>query len=117
MKKRGLTKKEAEKKLKKYGFNEIEEVSKATPLKILLRQIKSNFMIYLLFVGAIISFSVGKTTTAYAIIGVMIMVIAIGFIQEYRAEKAIESLKEMLVAISIVIRDGKEQDYFYYCCS
>ncbi len=110
MKKIGLTKREAEKKLKKYGFNEIEDISKATALKILLRQIKSNFMVYLLFVAAIISLSVGKTTTAYAIFGVIVMVITIGFIQEYRAEKAIESLKEMLVAVSIVIRDGKERE-------
>jgi len=107
---KGLTKKEAEKRLKQYGLNEIKDISKNTPLKILLRQIKSNFIVYLLFAAMLISFFVGKSVTAYTIFAVIFMVIIVGFIQEYRSEKAISSLKSMLVPVSIVIRDGKEQE-------
>jgi len=110
MEKRGLSEKEAERSLEKYGLNEIRENSTNSPLKIFLRQVKNNLVLYLLIVATIISFFVGKTITGYAIIGVIIIVISVGFIQEYRAEKVIKSLKNMLVPISIVIRDGKERD-------
>ena len=109
-KEKGLTKKEAEKRLEKYGLNEIKDISKTTPLKILLRQIKSNFMVYLLAVAMFISFFVGKSVTAYTILVIIFMVISVGFIQEYRSEKTISALKNMLVPVSIVIRDGKEQE-------
>jgi len=107
---KGLTKKEAEKRLEQYGLNEIKDVSKVTSSKILLRQIKSNFIVYLLFAAMLISFLVGKSVTAYTILAVIVMVIIVGFIQEYRSEKAISALKSMLVPVSIVIRDGKEQE-------
>ncbi len=107
---KGLTKKEAEQKLEQYGLNEIKDISKTTPLKILLRQIKRNFIVYLLFAAMLISFFVGKSVTAYTIFVVIMMVIIVGFVQEYRSEKAISALKSMLVPVSIVIRDGKEQE-------
>ncbi|RJQ17087.1 cation-transporting P-type ATPase [Candidatus Woesearchaeota archaeon] len=110
LKKGGLTKKEAEEKLVQFGRNEIEDKTKATPFKIVLRQIKSNFILYLLAVAMLISFSVGKATTGYTILIVIAMVVVIGFIQEYRAERAIAALKGLLVPVSIVIRDGNEQE-------
>lgn len=105
---KGLTKKEAEEKLKEYGPNEIRETSLSGPLKILLRQIKHNIIIYLLIIAAALSFFVGKSITAYVILVVIFIVIVTGFVQEYRAEKVINSLKNMLMPVSIVIRDGKE---------
>lgn len=108
--KKGLTEKEAKKQYEKYGENEIEDTSKKSPIKILLRQIKSNFIIYLLFVAMILSFIVDKTLTGYVILGVILIVIITGFIQEYRAEKAIEALKGMIAPISTVIRNGKEKE-------
>jgi P-type Ca2+ transporter type 2C len=110
IKEKGLTKKEAEDNLKIYGLNEIKDVSKTTPLIILLRQIKNNFIIYLLLLSVILSFFVGKSATAYVILLIIIAVIFVGFIQEYKSEKAISSLKNLLVPISIVIREGKEQE-------
>ena len=94
-------------KLKQFGKNEIIDTSKVTPFQILLRQVKNNFIIYLLLVAVIISFSVGKGLTAYTLLGVIFMVIVIGFVQEYRAEEAIKSLKNMLLPTSTVIRNGK----------
>ena len=104
----GLTEKEARKKLEEYGPNELEEIVHASPLKILLRQIKNNFIVYLLLAAMLISFFVGKSVTAYTILGVIIVVISVGFFQEYKAEKAISALKKMIMPISIVIRDGNE---------
>ncbi len=110
LKKEGLKKSEAEKLLSEYGLNEIRDISKNGPIKIFLHQIKSNFIVYLLVFATIISFFVGKHITAYTILFVIFMVTIIGFIQEYRSEKAIGALKNMLVPVSIVIRDGHEQE-------
>src|SRR3989344_6779566 len=110
MEKRGLTEKEAKKKLEQYGFNEIKDISVISPLKIFLRQVKNNLVIYMLVIAVIISFFVGEPITAYVILAVIIIVITTGFFQEYRAEKVINSLKNMLVPISIVIREGSPGD-------
>jgi len=107
---KGLSQKEATNRLKQYGYNEIREIVHISPFTILLRQIKKNFVIYLLLAAMLISFFVGKIITCYVILCVLIMVILIGFIQEYRAEKAIKALRQMMVPISIVIRDGKERE-------
>ena len=107
---KGLSQKEADKKLKEYGPNEIKELIHTSPLQILLRQLKKNFITYLLFVAAILCFFVGKSITGYAIFGVIIVVTLAGFFQEYKAEKAIKALKQMILSISIVIRDGKETE-------
>lgn len=106
----GLSKKEVEKNLKKFGTNELKEINKSSLLKILLRQIKNNFIIYLLLFAMFLSFFVGKSVTAYVILVIIFIVVFTGFFQEYRAEKAIEKLREMVMPVSIVIRDKIEQE-------
>jgi P-type Ca2+ transporter type 2C len=106
----GLTTIEAKKELEKYGYNELKESNKASWYSILFRQVKSNFIVYFLFVAMILSFFVEKSVTAYTILAVIVLVIGVGFFQEYKAEKAVEALKGMLMPISVVLRDGKEKE-------
>ncbi len=106
----GLTSLKAKENLQKYGTNEIKETNKTTVFQILLRQIKNNFMVYFLFFAMIISFLVGKEITSYVLLVVILVIVLTGFFQEYKAEKSIESLKKMIMPISVVIRDGKEKE-------
>jgi len=107
---KGLTQKEAEELIKKYNHNEIKEVKHTTTFQIFLRQIKSNMVVYLLIFAMIISFFVQENITGYTLIAIIFLIILIGFFQEYKAEKAIQALKNIIVPISIVIRDGKEKE-------
>lgn len=79
----GITDTEAIELLKKYGPNEIRDINKVSPFAILLRQIKKNFIIYLLILAALISFFIGKSITAYTIIAVIFMAVSVGFISDY----------------------------------
>ncbi len=106
----GLTEQEARNNLEKYGPNEIREIGKTHPLKILLRQIKNNFIIYLLLLAMLFSFLVGKFITAYVIVAVIFVVVLTGFFQEYKAEKAVERLRKMVMPVSIVIRGGIKKE-------
>lgn len=106
----GLSSEEVIKKLKEFGYNEIKDVSRSNPFKILLRQIQKNFVFYLLFAAAVVSFAVDKPITGYAIVGVIFLVVTTGFIQEYRAEKAISALKSMILPLTMVVRNGKEKE-------
>jgi P-type Ca2+ transporter type 2C len=108
----GLSSEEAKSRLKKYGLNEIKDVSKLSILHILLRQIKGNFILYLLSFATIICFFVDKLLTAYVLIFVIVVLIATGFTQEYKAEKAISALKGMISPVSIVLRNGREEEVF-----
>ncbi|MBI2431235.1 MAG: cation-transporting P-type ATPase [Candidatus Levybacteria bacterium] len=106
----GLTQEEVLQKLKQYGPNEIQEVHRISPLQILLRQVKKNFVLYLLSITAIVSFLLGKEITGYVILIVIAIVVTTGFIQEYKAEKAISALRKMIMPISRVIRSAKEHE-------
>ncbi|MFH0937655.1 MAG: cation-transporting P-type ATPase [Candidatus Daviesbacteria bacterium] len=106
----GLTSEQALKKLQEFGSNEIKDLNKVSPLEILFRQTKKNYIIYLLLIGAIISFLIGEPITGYTIFSVILAVISISFFQEYRAEKAISALEEMISPVSLVRRNGKETE-------
>ena len=110
LKERSLNSKEARKRLKKYGLNEVKDIQKISSLKIFLRQIKNNFLVYFLFFAMILSFFIGESITGYVLFVVIVLVIIVGFIQEYRAEKAMDALKNMIMPITIVLRDGVEKE-------
>lgn len=102
----GLSENEAEKRLLKYGNNEITRLKRTSKLKLLLNQLKS-FIVYVLIAAALISLFFKEYNDAI-IIGVVVIVnTLLGFFQEYKAEKAIEALQKLSSPGAIVIRDGK----------
>jgi Ca2+-transporting ATPase len=107
--KEGLTEKEAEARLKKYGYNEITQGKKISPIKIFLNQF-NNVVIYILIFALAVSIFLGETIDAIVIGAIVVANAILGFIQEYKAEKSIEALKKLASLKSTVIRDGKEKD-------
>ena len=107
--KNGLTEKEAEKRLQDYGYNEIKEAKKISPIKIFLQQFNS-VVIYILIIALIISLFVGEKIDAVVIGTILVLNAIFGFIQEYKAEKSIEALKKLASLKATVIRDGKEKE-------
>lgn len=101
----GLSTEEVRERLVRYGPNTIKEIKKRTILQMMLDQFK-DFMILVLIAAAIVSGLVGEPKDTIAILVIVILNAAIGFTQEYRAEKAIEALKMMAAQIATVIRDG-----------
>jgi Ca2+-transporting ATPase len=106
---RGLTPEEAEKRLNHYGPNELVEKKKRTPFLMFLDQFK-DFMILVLIAAAIISGFIGEASDTVAIIVIVVLNAVIGFIQEYRAEKAMAALKKLAAPTATVIRDGTPQN-------
>jgi len=102
----GLSESEQKKRLEESGPNKIEEKRKFSILKILLSQFLSPLM-YVLFIAAIASLLIREFTDAI-VIGIAVLInVIVGFIQEFRAERAIESLKKYEVSFCEVRRDGK----------
>ena len=103
---KGLSSEEAQKRLLEYGPNELKEKEKRTLFMMFLDQFK-DFMILVLIAAAIISGIIGELVDTIAIIVIVVLNAVIGFVQEYRAEKAMAALKKMAAQIATVIRDGK----------
>jgi Ca2+-transporting ATPase len=101
----GLSSEEAVRRLGEYGFNELKEKKKKTPFMMFLDQFK-DFMILVLIAAAIISGFIGEVSDTIAIVVIVALNAVIGFIQEYRAEKAMAALKKMAAPTTTVIRSG-----------
>lgn len=95
--------------LTEHGKNEIIDKKKKTILQMLLHQLL-DFMILILIIAAIVSGILGDLTDTIIIIAIVIINAFVGFIQEYRAEKAMEALKNMVPNHAHVIREGKKMD-------
>lgn len=101
----GITSDEAALRLAKYGSNELEEKEKKPAWHLFLNQFK-DFMIVVLMIAAIISGIVGDLTDTIIILIIVLLNAVVGFIQEYRAEKAMDALKKMASLQAVVLRDG-----------
>lgn len=107
----GLPTQEAEKRLEKFGPNEIEAGEKISPLEILIAQIK-NPLVYVLVAAAAVSILAGKTVDAIVIGVVIVLNTLIGFFQEYQAEEALESLMARAAPEAEVIRKPEDSDSY-----
>ncbi len=107
--KKGLDPKEAEKRLKQYGYNRIEERKTKTALKIFISQFK-NPLIYILVFATLVAAFVGEKTEAVIIMAIIFLNSVLGFFQEYRSEKALEKLKKYIKFKAKVIRNGEKTE-------
>ena len=102
----GLDTQEAAEKLHEFGPNELKAKKKKTPFMMFLAQFK-DFMILVLIAAAVVAGIAGELTDTLIIVAIVVANAVIGFIQEYRAEKAIEALKQMAAPMVHVLRDGQ----------
>lgn len=102
----GLDDSAVQQKLAEHGKNELKGKRKISPLFIFLRQFV-NVMILVLAAAAVISVFIGELSDTIVIIIITILNAVIGFIQEYRAEKAIEALQKTAIPSSRVVRNGQ----------
>jgi Ca2+-transporting ATPase len=105
----GLAADEAARRLGTYGPNELKKEDRPSPWLIFLGQFK-NILIIILLVATVLSAAVGELFDAALIFVIVVFCALLGFVQEYRAEKALEALKKMLSPTVRLIRDGREQD-------
>ncbi|MEM3385590.1 MAG: cation-translocating P-type ATPase [Nitrososphaeria archaeon] len=104
----GLSEEEARKRLTAYGFNEIIR-EKATPAwKIFIEQFK-NILIILLIAATGFSLLIGEVLDAIVIFAIVLASAVLGFVQEYRSEKAVQLLKKLAAPSATVIREGREK--------
>lgn len=116
---RGLSAGEAEKRLAQYGYNEFKEEKKTSAWKLLAEQFKS-ILIIILMAAVALSVVIGlvnyrpgaglpeEITDAIVIFAIVVAAVLLGFIQEYRSEKAMAALKKMAALTATVIRDGTD---------
>jgi Ca2+-transporting ATPase len=104
----GLTTQEALAAQKLHGWNELPVVARSGPLRVWLRQF-SSFLVLILIVAAAIALALGEKVDAITIGLVVMLNAALGFVQEWKAETALASLRKMLSPQAMVLRDGQEQ--------
>lgn len=102
----GLTSADAKKRLLVYGENKINRKKKDSPVKLLWRQI-NNPLIWVLLGSSAVATIVGKITDGLVVLAVVVINTIIGFIQEFKAGRAIDALSDMIPENATVLRDGK----------
>jgi len=103
---RGLTKDEADKRLKEYGYNQIEKRKTISAIQIFFSQF-NDFITWILIAATVISGFMGEKADAITILIIVVMNAILGFIQEFKTEKSLEALKQMAAPTAKVIRNGK----------
>jgi Ca2+-transporting ATPase len=103
----GLTSEEAARRLARYGPNELQAARRISPWAILLQQFK-NVLIIILLIAVGLSAILGHSIEAIAIAVIVLFAAGLGFVQEYRAERAIEALRQMAAPVATALRDGDD---------
>jgi Ca2+-transporting ATPase len=105
--KNGLRETEAYQRLKKYGLNQLHLEKKISPFRIFFQQF-NNALVLILFIAAVVSITISSLIDAVLIITILLANAIFGFVQDYKAEKAIEALKNLSAVKAIVIRKKKK---------
>jgi len=103
----GLQQSQVVERLQKYGANELQAAHRISPWEILLEQFK-NVLILILLGATAISLFLGHGIESIVIAVIVLFAVVLGFVQEYRAERAIEALRQMAAPTATVLRDGTE---------
>ncbi|MGD0172893.1 MAG: cation-transporting P-type ATPase [Anaerolineales bacterium] len=108
----GLSASEASERLLRFGRNEIARRKPISPVWLFFKQFATFFVLVLLFAAAL-AFAVsflpgesGRRLTSFFILGIVALSVVLSFYEEYRAQKELESLDELLVSKATVLRDG-----------
>jgi P-type Ca2+ transporter type 2C len=104
----GLDREAVQARLERYGANELGAGKKISAFRIFLRQF-ANLLIVILLAATAISYFLGERLDAYVIMAIVLACVVLGFVQEYRAEKAAAALQKLAAAVANVIREGREQ--------
>lgn len=106
---KGLSSADAQERQQQFGQNQLEAGEKISAVKILLNQF-NNFVVWILIVTTLISAFLGEYIDAAVILVILILIGVIGFIQEYRAEHAIEALMKLSSPHAIVVRNNEKKE-------
>jgi P-type Ca2+ transporter type 2C len=106
---RGLSGEEARQRLAEFGPNELQAAQRISPWALLAAQFK-NVLIIILLVATALSAFLGHAVESVVITVIVLFAVLLGFIQEYRAERAIEALRQMAAPGATVLRDGQETE-------
>lgn len=110
----GLSQEEAQLRLAEYGPNELQEKKRVSYWILFLQQFK-NFLVVILLIAAIVSgvlaaLGEGDVWDPILIVIIILFATILGFVQEYRSEKALDALKKMTAHTATVIRNGEEKE-------
>ena len=103
----GLSQEEVQKRLQQYGTNELQKEKGTSAVKIFIEQFE-DLLIVILLIATGLSIYLGEITDAIVIIAIVLACAILGFVEEFRSEKALEALKKMTAPTAMVLRDGKE---------
>lgn len=106
---RGLGEEECSQRLAAYGPNELKKEERVSPWMLFFSQFK-NYLVVILLAATILSAMVGELLDAALILVIVIFCAVLGFVQEYRAERALDALKKMLSPAITALRDGRERE-------
>jgi magnesium-transporting ATPase (P-type) len=105
----GLTHEQAAQRLLRYGPNRLDEAKPASVWQRVLRHL-NNVLLYVLIAAALVTGLMGHWVDTFVIIAVVVLNVAIGFVQEGKAEKALQAIRHLLAPHAVVLRDGRQQD-------
>jgi calcium-translocating P-type ATPase len=104
----GLSNTEVQERLQKYGYNKLQERKKQSNFVRFLMQFH-NLLIYVLLASALVTALLGHAMDTIVILSVVVINAIIGFIQENKAQNAMEAIKKMLAFSAVALRDGHKQ--------